>query len=220
MYIRRRARRFLLRRPRLTRRTALRLMGLTMLALTLYTVTMSARYLRRLSMELALSDATDTVIMGINSAVGARMRDENMGYDRFVALDKNESGAVTAIRTNMAEINALAADMLEDIVGEGGRRTLEIRVPLGNLLGSSFLLGKGPAVPVRIIMLSSSRIDFRNELTAAGINQTRHRIVFEVTVAIDVLIPWDVDSTTVRSDIPVAETVIVGTVPETYISLE
>ena len=220
MYIRRR--RLYLRRlsPGQRRQLRLRLAVLAAMALLVCFLFMSLRYLRRVSTEMAVSDAIDIVTLNINSSVNERMKAEDMRYDRFVSLEKDNSGAVAAIKTNMTEINALSTDILSDIVGRGERRVLEVDVPLGNLLGSSLLMGKGPEVPLDIIMLTSSRIDFRNDLESAGINQTKHRIVFEVTVEIDVLIPWDMASAVVRSDVLIAETVIVGTVPETYISME
>ena len=220
MYIRRR--RLYLRRlsPGQRRRLRLRLAVLAAMALLVCFLFMSLRYLRRVSTEMAVSDAIDIVTLNINSSVNERMKAEDMRYDRFVSLEKDNSGSVAAIKTNMTEINALSTDILSDIVGRGERRVLEVDVPLGNLLGSSLLMGKGPEVPLDIIMLTSSRIDFRNDLESAGINQTKHRIVFEVTVEIDVLIPWDMASAVVRSDVLIAETVIVGTVPETYISME
>ncbi|MGI6029293.1 MAG: sporulation protein YunB [Candidatus Heteroscillospira sp.] len=188
--------------------------------LVCYCLFMSLSYLRRVSTEMAVSDAIDIVTLSINSSVNQRMKTDDMSYDRFVSLDKDKNGVVTAIKTNMTEINALSSDILSDVVGQGERRVLEVDVPLGNLLGSSLLMGKGPNVPLDIIMLTSSRIDFRNDLASAGINQTKHRIIFELTVEIDVLIPWDMASAVVKSDVLIAETVIVGNVPETYISME
>lgn len=202
------------------RRNAAKPLIWLMLALLLYCLVMGVLYLRKVSMEMAVSDAVDIVTLNINSAINDRMKSEDMSYDRFVSLEKDNNGLVTAIKSNMSEINLLSAELLSDIVGRGDRRVLEVSVPLGNLMGSSILMGKGPDVPLEIIMLTSSRVDFRNDLTSAGINQTKHRIIFEITVEIDVLIPWDMVTTVVNSEVLIAETVIVGGVPETYITME
>ena len=191
-----------------------------MLGLILYCLAMGIIYLRDVSTEMAVSDAVDIVTLNINSAINDRMKSEDMSYDRFVSLEKDNSGLVTAIKSNMSEINLLSSELLSDIVGRGDRRVLEVSIPLGNLMGSSILMGKGPDVPLEIIMLTSSRVDFRNDLTSAGINQTKHRIIFELTLEIDVLIPWDMVTTVVKSDVLIAETVIVGGVPQTYITME
>ena len=222
MYIRRRGARpiFLRFPPRLPRKTRRKLAVFLLCGCLTAGLITSLAYLRRLSAEMALSDAIDIVTLLISESVNREMRTGDMSYDRFVSLEKDENGLVTAVKTNMAEINELSTRLLTDIVGEGERRVIEVDIPLGNLIGSSILMGKGPDVPLDVIMLTSSRIEFRNDLTEAGINQTKHRIIFNIVVDIDVLVPWDLVSYTVESEIIVAETVIVGTVPKTYIKME
>ena len=68
-------------------------------------------------------------------------------------------------------------------------------------------------------MLTSSRVDLKNELISAGINQTKHQIKLDVVIDIDVILPWSTVSTRVDSEILVAETVVVGRVPETYFNV-
>jgi len=72
---------------------------------------------------------------------------------------------------------------------------------------------------VQVIMLTSSLVRFDNALSSTGINQSRHAITLKADVDIDILIPWETISTTVETDILIAETVIVGRVPNTYVHL-
>jgi sporulation protein YunB len=95
-----------------------------------------------------------------------------------------------------------------------------VRIPLGNLTGISLLMGRGPGVPVEILMLTSSRVAFHNSVVTAGINQTKHQLNLAVIVDIDVLIPWGTESTQVVTEVMIADTVIVGKVPETYLNLQ
>lgn len=204
------------RRPEGRRRRRL-VLSLVILAVgILILVVPGSIYLRELSSEIALSDATDLVTLIINDTIYDQLDQGGYDYDYFVNLEKDDRGYVTAITTNMSRINALSAELLSSIVDQSGSKGLHIRIPLGNLMGSNLLLGKGPEVSVEIIMLTSSRADFRNELVSAGINQTKHQILLELVVDIDVLIPWDTLSTQIVSEILVAETVIVGQVPEMY----
>ena len=183
-------------------------------------ITPMSLYLRKVSGEMALSDASDMVTIQINDTV-AKMMDEGLfEYDYFVSLQKDEAGRITAITSNMPRINTLSAEILSDIVENARDGGLDIGVPAGNLTGISLLLGRGPEIPVKIIMLTSSRADFRNDIVSAGINQTKHQIILEVVVDIDILMPWETLSTQVVSEILVAETVIVGAVPDTYLNLE
>lgn len=113
-------------------------------------------------------------------------------------------------------MNILSAELLNAIVEASDRGDLDLSIPFGNLLGISFFLGRGPTVPVKITMLTSSRVDFRNVLTDAGINQTKHQLLLEVCVDADVLLPWEIRSTQIVTEVLVAETIIVGRVPQTY----
>ena len=95
-----------------------------------------------------------------------------------------------------------------------------MRVPLGNLTGVSLLMGRGPGVPVEIIMMTSSRVEFRNNVVTAGINQTKHQIDLEVIVDIDILIPWGTESAQVVTEVMISDVVVVGKVPGTYLSMQ
>ena len=97
---------------------------------------------------------------------------------------------------------------------------INVSIPFGNLTGLNLLLNKGPDVNVQIIMLTSSRVDFRNEVVSCGINQAKYQLVLEVTIDIDVLIPWGTESATTVTEVIVADTVIVGKVPNTYLNME
>ena len=179
----------------------------------------SGLYLRKLSCEIAMSDAVDAVTLAINGCVAELMEKRSYDYDWFVTLDKDAEGNITAITTNTAHVNALSAELQQEIAKSADNQKLDIRIPLGNLLGSNLLLGRGPDVPVEILMLTSSFVRFDNDLISTGINQSKHMITLKAKVDIDILIPWATVSTVVESDVLIAETLIVGRVPETYVSV-
>lgn len=206
----------LTRLPNLRRR---RMKWLILSALLLLTVLGAALYLRKLSSEIAMSDAVDSVTLAINESVTKVMEAHDYGYSDFVSLEKDGDGNIAAITANTTRINALSAEILREIAGAADNQKLDIRIPLGNLFGSNLLLGRGPDIPVEIIMLTSSFVRFDNDLISTGINQSRHVITLRAEVDVDILIPWATVSTTVESDILIAETVIIGRVPESYFSL-
>ncbi len=174
-------------------------------------------YLRRVASQMAVSDATDCVTLAINNAIYEVMSEGLFDYGYFVRLEKDSAGRVAAVSTNMARINTVSAQLLREVVRSADGGKIEIKVPLGNLIGTDLLHGRGPDVPVEIIILTSSSVRFRNEISSAGINQTRHQILLEIRVDIDVMIPWDTVSTCVTSEVLAAETVIVGEVPRFYL---
>ena len=180
----------------------------------------AAMFLKNISCQIAVSDASDIVTQQINNAVAEIMSEGNYVGDYFVTFEKTAAGEVTAISSNMAKINALSAEILDRVVGATENHTLTVKIPAGNLTGVSLLMGRGPDVPVQIIVLTSSRVEFNNSIVTAGINQTKHQINLEVIVDIDILIPWESQNTQVITEVMIADTVIVGKVPETYLNMQ
>ena len=173
-------------------------------------------FLKRVSGDMALSDASDLITARVNDKINEKMSEGQYSYDYFVNLQKDKDGNVTAISANMARINTLSSEILQDVIQSTDSGELNIEIPLGNLMGSNLLLGRGPKIPVKVLMLTSSYSDFKSELVSAGINQTKHQLVLEVRVQIDVLMPWEVRSTEVVTEVIIAETVLVGKVPQAY----
>lgn len=204
--------------PRMSRKGKLIVIITVVLAILAAVTIKSIAYFRELSRQMVLSDATDLMTLCINDTISRKFAEEDYDYDYFVNLEYGADGSVTAVQTNMARINALSSELLSDIVHAADGGQLSLSIPVGNVLGSSLLLGKGPEIPVDITMLTSSHVDFKNELSDAGINQTKHQIKLDVVVDIDVIMPWQTISTQVVSEILIAETVILGDVPDTYLN--
>lgn len=177
-------------------------------------------FLGNLSTRMAVSDATDIVTKAVNDSINAVIGRGIYGFDYFINLEKDANGNVTAITSDMAHINTLSTDILNSVIESTDNGVITVGIPLGNLTGLNLLLNKGPDVNVQIIMLTSSRVDFRNEVVSCGINQAKYQLVLEVTIDIDILIPWGTESTSTVTEVIVADTVIVGKVPDTYLNME
>lgn len=177
-------------------------------------------FLKDLSTQIAVSDASDIVISQVNTSIAEIMKDEDYTGDYFVNFEKTDAGDISAISSNMARINALSAKILDTVINVTENQTITVEIPIGNLTGVSLLMGRGPKVPVQIIVLTSSKVEFNNSIITAGINQTKHQVNLEVIVDIDVLIPWDTASTQVKTEVLIADTVIVGKVPDTYMNVQ
>ena len=206
--------------PPMRRRTKLAIVLVLIAAVLVSVGIRGAVYLRELSCSMVLSDATDLMTLCINDTISRKLASEDYDYDYFVTLEHDAEGNVTAVRANMARINAMSSELLSDIVkaADGGELSLEI--PIGNLLGSSMMLCRWTEKPFHLKKHSSTRLDFKNELVSAGINQTKHQMKLDVVIDIDVIMPWRTVSTQVVSEILIAETVIVGQVPQTYLDME
>ena len=94
--------------------------------------------------QIAVSDASDIVIDKVNSAIADILASGDYDGDYFVSFEKNSSGEITAISSNMARINALSAQILDRVVGAAtDTHTLTVKIPAGNLTGISLLMGRG-----------------------------------------------------------------------------
>ncbi|MCD7859002.1 MAG: sporulation protein YunB [Firmicutes bacterium] len=167
---------------------------------------------------LAQTQVKNTTSNLINDAVNRQIAAGNIQYDRIVYFEKDLNGSITALKTNMSEINRLKTEILDAINAEIlAVDTSDIGISLGSLLLPEFFSGRGPQIPVSILSVRNSDAEFSSEFSQAGINQTIHRINMAVTVDVTVLVLGQAQSFTVSSHVVVAETIIVGQVPDTYL---
>lgn len=153
-----------------------------------------------------------------NEAIARQIAGGNIQYDRIVYFEKDINGRITALKTNIGEVNRLKTDILNTINARIlALDTADIGIPLGSLFLPEFLSGKGPAIPVHILSIRNSDAAFSSHFSQAGINQTLHQLIMEVSVDVAVLVLGQTTSFTVYSEVVVAETVIVGDVPDTFI---
>jgi sporulation protein YunB len=168
--------------------------------------------------ELAQTQVKNTTSDLTNDAIAKQIAVGNIAYDRIVFFEKDLEGRITALKTNMSEVNRLKTDILNIINDEIlSLDTSDIGIPLGSLFLPEFLSGQGPAIPVRILSIRNSDATFVSHFSEAGINQTLHRLNMEVSIDVAVLVFGHTSSFTMSSEVVVAETVIVGDVPQTYL---
>ena len=168
--------------------------------------------------SLAETQVKNTASDLINDAIAEQIATGNIQYDRIVYFEKDLNGRITALKTNIGEINRLKTDVL-NIINDEILSTDEssLGVALGSLFLPEFLSGKGPKLPVRILVIRNSEADFYSDFFEAGINQTLHKLNMEVFLDVTVLVLGTTTEFTISSHMVVAETVIVGDVPETYL---
>lgn len=153
----------------------------------------------------------------INDAIDKQIETGNMQYDRIVYFEKDLDGRITALKTNMSEVNRLKTDILNLINDEIlALDTSDIGIPLGSLLLPEMFSGRGPGIPVHILSIRNSDASFKSYFTEAGINQTLQQLTMDVSVDVSVLVLGKTESFTVSSQVVVAETIIVGQVPDTF----
>ena len=208
---------FFYRRRRLDRRMLVRALALSVVVGLLTLVITAAVQMRPLLAILATTKVSNTVTRIVSEAVYQAIEDGEIRYDGLVTFEKDETGQITAVRSNMAAFNHLQADILDTILTRIDQVSArELSIPVGTLTGFSLLAGRGPRISVRMESVGSSEANFHNEFVSAGINQTKHQIILTVDVSVSILLPGFTTATKVSNSFIVAETVIVGSVPDTY----
>ncbi|MBQ4427765.1 MAG: sporulation protein YunB [Oscillospiraceae bacterium] len=200
----------------------LRLFIFILAAAVLLVILISYGTLSSVIVDLAVSEAYDNITYTVNEVLAEEVIAETIDYNDMVSLLTDNNGNITALVTNMANVNYLQAKITNAIVKKFAESDVtKVEIPLGSLFGNAFLSGHGPRISANILSVTNVNTTFRNEFSDAGINQTRHRIMMDVDVTLGILLAgyqnrWD----TVTTEITVAETVIVGSVPNTYANLD
>lgn len=174
-------------------------------------------HMKPIVVDLATARTSNAVNRIVVAAINDAVDSGRVDYGRLVSFDKDAEGRVTALKSNMAEFNRLQASISDDILQRmADVSTTDLSIPIGTLTGSPLLAGRGPCLHVRMQSVGTATARFDNQFSSAGINQTRHRILLDVDVHVSILLPGLTTYTKVSNEISVAETVIVGGVPETY----
>lgn len=192
-------------------------LALILAGLCLAFLMLRSRY-REVIRDLAQTQVKNTTSDLTNDAIAKQIAQGVIRYDRIVFFEKDLDGRITALKTNMSEVNRLKTDILNLINDEIlALDTSDIGIPLGSIFLPELLSGKGPAIPVHILAIRNSDAAFSSSFSQAGINQTLHRLNMNVSVDVAVLVLGQTSSFTVDSQVVVAETIIVGNVPSTFL---
>lgn len=159
----------------------------------------------------------------IRSIAARAMNDailESMGnaetYAQLISVREN-GDKVYLLQANTRNMNILAADCAEaaqDRIAQIGEQG--ISVPLGTVTGVSFLSGKGPGIHVSFTPVGSVQSEFSSELRASGINQSLYRVNLKLTASLRLILPGVSETIQVSAEAAIAESIIVGDVPEVY----
>ena len=205
------------RRLPLTGVQKIKLICIVLSFLLLVLTLVCASHLKSLLGSLAVTRVSSTVNRLVALAVNEAVNNGDIQYGNLITFEKDNDGKITALQSNIAEFNRLQAFITQDVLrrlSESGESMLTI--PLGTLTGSALLAGHGPSFKIKMQTAGNCTAYFENRFTDAGINQTTHRILLYVDVSVSILLPGFRTHTKVSNGFSVAETVIVGEVPDNY----
>ena len=146
------------------------------------------------------------------------VEEELKKYDySFIDIQKDDSGKVIAANVNAIEVSLLKSRLILSIKDKiAVMEEKKVSVPLGNFTPYYFMSGLGPKVPMRFMIISNTHADLLENFESGGINQTLYTLSLNAVTRVTIYIPGIRGSVDIESEIPVAKTLIVGEVPESY----
>lgn len=175
--------------------------------------------LEEVILNMARARAEAMAVEYINEAVEDSAGGQ-ISYSEMITVRTDSQGRVTTLEANAARMNQLAAQTaLRAQARLESAEAQSVSIPLGAALGVPFLSALGPYVHVRIVPVSAVSAAFSTEFESAGINQTRHKIYLSLKTTVRLVIPSGAKQVSLESQVLVAESIIVGDVPSSYVNV-
>lgn len=175
--------------------------------------------LTRVILSLADARARSLAVQVLNEAVEETLA-SGVKYDQLMIVSTGEDGHVRLIQANTAEMNRLASHVT--LLAQQRLEALEeqaISVPLGSALGVPIFAGSGPKIQVQILPVGAVIPRFDTEFQTAGINQTRHKVLLTLTATVRLVIPTGSSTLQASTQMAIAESIVVGQVPDSFVDL-
>lgn len=175
--------------------------------------------LTRVTLSLADARARSLAVQVLNEAMEETLS-SGVKYDQLMLVSTDEAGNVRLIQANTAEMNRLASHVT--LLAQQKLEQLEqqsISVPIGSALGLPILAGAGPKLQVQILPVGAVIPRFDTEFQTAGINQTRHKVLLTLTATVRLVIPTGSSTLQATTQMAVAESIVVGQVPDSFVDL-
>lgn len=167
--------------------------------------------------EVAGSQAENMVNNAIEDAIMRVLKENNITYSSLVDIEKDSTGRVSTVKADTIKMNELKSDINRAVSEEIAEiDTCQIQIPIGTVIGISAVSGKGPRIKAEATIASNVNLSIDNQFSSAGINQTLHEIIVNISATVYVIMPRARTTEQVETNFCVAQTVIIGTVPDTF----
>ena len=201
------------------RRRRFRVAALLCAGLILFLVLNS--HLQPLIASYGLTQAKLVGTQAVNDAVTAVLEREGVRYTDLMRVEKDSQGSIVSVEADTVKINALKASVTTEILTQLKKhQNMTVRIPTGTLLNGDLLTGRGPRIPVKISLSGAAATQMSSYFESAGISQTSHRLVMDITVTLYAAIPGNDATTTLETSFIIADTVLVGKVPDTFLDVD
>ncbi|MBR6780849.1 MAG: sporulation protein YunB [Clostridia bacterium] len=161
--------------------------------------------------------AANAAIVRINDTVNNYLGATQTDYDDITFFQTDESGQITAICIRTEWLNKIKTGVASEAAKQFEQlQSVDLQLPIGSLFGNGLLAGKGLLIPITVAYTATVQADLKNLFITRGINQTQHRIILQIDAIVKTLSFGKTQEIPVSTQITVAETVIIGRIPEIY----
>lgn len=190
---------------------------IALLVLIIYTFNYIDKNIRPSIIAISEIKAKQVTTQAINNTIKTKIKND-IDYDDLIFVHYDNEGKVTLMQANTMLMNSVASEVALEVQNELKQISEStIKVPLNNAFNTDLI--RLPSINIQIIPQGSVIVDFATEFESTGINQTRHRVYIIVTTDVKLIVPLVSENITITTNIPIAETIIVGEVPEQYINV-
>jgi len=153
----------------------------------------------------------------INDTIHDKFEDQ-VNVEQLLIIKMNNEGNIEFVQANTQAMNYLVSDLTKELQKRYKHAPPEtVRVPLGTLMGSQLLSQAGPYVNLKVMPQSVSKTEFQTEFVTEGINQTKYKVYVNMDCQVNILAPFSDRMINVHKTVLIAEAVILGKVPSSYI---
>ena len=204
------------KRKRVPKKAKILIIVGAVLAAVIVAVVFFQKNVTKILYRLSEASVQSMTVISVNEAVSETL--ERIDYDSLVTVTHGSDGAMTGISANAQNVNLLARTTATlSMANLSARSENGIKVPVGAFTGIEFLAGFGPKVTFKIISVSRVSCEFESAFSSAGVNQTRHSVYMDVEATVTVVMPSGSKEISSVTEVLVAESVIVGEVPDVFL---
>ena len=176
------------------------------------------RWIRPTVQTRLIYQAKTYAVAALEETVRQELEQMDLSYGRLVRVSREE-GRVVSLETDTVLLNQIKSRITQAAVRKMEKLSdYRLTVPLGSVSGIDLFSGKGPKVRFLLQPQTAVESQIFQQFQSAGVNQTQHRIYLQLDVEIEALIPGFSAKTSVQTQVELAQTVIVGEVPQFYAS--
>ncbi len=167
--------------------------------------------------ELVNYSARNAASAATTAGIENSLDTDKVRYADLIKFGRDKNGNIVSVTTDAYYLNKIGNNIGDEIDKHINQmKSYVIKIPFSVLFSEQLINGRGPKIPMIFVMTGITTTDFENEFTAAGVNQTHHRIMMNITVNTYVIHSGNVTVVPYKTNVCIAESIVVGITPQTF----